>query len=164
MGKSQGIKKGVAVIETSKGVIKVQLYPEDAPKTVQNFIGLAGSGFYDSLKFHRVVDKFVIQGGDPKGDGTGGSETNIPLEIKCQDGAMIEGRTADCQPKLTHKDGALAMARAFDPNSASSQFYITNGAQPDLDGKYAVFGYVIEGLDVVRDIKQGDEMKKVYIE
>lgn len=154
----------VAVMETSRGTIKAELRPEDAPKTARNFMDLAGKKFYDGLKFHRVESNFVIQGGDPKGDGTGGSDAKIPLEIKCADGMMNEGRTVTCPVALPHKDGALAMARSMDPNSASSQFYITNGEQSFLDGNYAVFGYVIEGLDVVRNIKQGDEMKKVYIE
>lgn len=154
----------IVVIETDKGVIKVELRADAAPKTVANFTGLVGKKFYDGLAFHRVEPNFVIQGGDPKGDGTGGSGANIPLEIKCQDGTMTEGKTAECPVALAHTDGALAMARAMDPNSASSQFYITNGAQSFLDGKYAVFGYVTEGMDIVRQIKKGDIMKRVYLE
>lgn len=157
-------KNPVAVIETSKGVIKAELRPEDAPKTVQNFMNLADKKFYDGLKFHRVEPNFVIQGGDPKGDGTGGSGANIPLEIKCADGTMNEGRAVTCSVALPHKDGALAMARAGDPNSASSQFYITNGEQSFLNGNYAVFGYVTEGMDVVRKIQVGDTITKIYIE
>ena len=154
----------IVVIETNKGIIKAELRLDAAPKTVANFTGLVGKKFYNGLSFHRVEPNFVIQGGDPKGDGTGGSDTNIPLEIKCQDGTMTEGRTAECPVALAHTDGALAMARAMDPNSASSQFYITNGAQSFLDGKYAVFGYVIEGQDVVRAIQKGDKMNRVYLE
>lgn len=162
---NQPVKKNpIVVIETNKGIIKAELRSEDAPKTAQNFIDLADKKFYDGLKFHRVEPNFVIQGGDPKGDGTGGSGANIPLEIKCADGTMNEGKTVTCSVVLPHKDGALAMARAGDPNSASSQFYITNGEQKFLDGNYAVFGYVIEGMDLVRNIKAGDVMQKVYIE
>lgn len=143
-----GMKKTYATIETEKGNIKLELFTKDAPITATNFIGLANSGFYDGLTFHRVIRGFVIQGGDPKGDGTGGFEKNIPLEIS---------------PKLTHNDGAVAMARAQDPNSASSQFYICEGAQHGLDGNYAVFGQVVEGFDVVKRIEQGDRMLKVTI-
>jgi len=154
----------MVVIETSKGIIKAELKLDDAPKTVRNFTDLAGKKFYDGLLFHRVVPDFVIQGGDPKGDGSGGSGTNIPLEIKCKDGTMHEGETVTCPVALPHTDGALAMARSSDPNSASSQFYITIGAQPALDGQYAVFGYVTEGLDVVRAIAQGDKIIRIYLE
>ena len=157
-------KNPVAVIETSQGVIKVELRSADAPKTVQNFIDLSDRKFYDGLKFHRVVPGFVIQGGDPKGDGTGGSGANIPLEIKCADGTMTEGQTTTCPVALPHKDGALAMARSQDPNSASSQFYITNGEQKFLDGNYAVFGYVTEGMDTVRKIQMGDTITRIHIE
>jgi len=162
--KEETLKGGSAVtIETEKGNITVQLDQENAPKTSQNFLNLVEEGFYNGLLFHRVEPNFVIQGGDPKGDGTGGSGTNIPLEIKCKDGEIMEGETVTCPVELEHTDGALAMARSGDPNSASSQFYITNGAQHFLDGNYAVFGYVTEGLDVVRNIEKGDTMTNVYI-
>ena len=157
----------IVVMETAKGVIKVELRINDAPKTTQNFIDLVGKKFYDGLVFHRVEPNFVIQGGDPEGNGTGGSGMNIPLEIKCQDGTMTEGRTVDvqqCPVALPHTDGALAMARAMDPNSASSQFYITIGDQSFLDGNYAVFGYVTEGKDIVRMIEKGDVITKIYLE
>src|SRR3989344_5504213 len=157
-------KNPIAVIETSQGVIKAELRPEDAPKTVQNFMDLSDMKFYDGLKFHRVEPNFVIQGGDPKGDGTGGSGVNIPLEIKCADGTMTEGQTTTCPVALPHKDGANAIARSPDTNSASSQFYITNGAQNFLDGNYAVFGYVTEGMDAVRKIQVGDTITRIYIE
>lgn len=127
----------VAVLETSLGTIKFKLYDKKASITTANFIGLAESGFYDGLIFHRVVDNFVIQTGDPTGTGMGGSAETIPLEIG-------EG--------LNHTDGAVGMARSLDPNSASSQFYICDGPQHSLDGKYAVFGHVIKGMDVVRAI------------
>lgn len=156
--------KTVVVMETAKGTIKAELRTDDAPKTAQNFIDLVNKKFYDGLKFHRVEPDFVIQGGDPAGNGTGGSGTNIPLEIKCQDGSLAEGKTVTCPVKLPHTDGALAMARAMDPNSASSQFYITIGDQPFLDGNYAVFGYVTEGKDIVRAIERGDSITRVYLE
>lgn len=156
--------KNIVVIETDKGIIKAELRPDAAPKTVANFTGLVGKKFYDGLVFHRVVPGFVIQGGDPKGDGTGGSGTNIPLEIKCQDGAIMEGKEVTCPVALPHADGALAMARSADPNSASSQFYITLGEQAFLDGKYAVFGYVTEGKDIARLIEQGSAIKRIYVQ
>ena len=154
----------IVVIETSKGTMKVELYRQDAPKTVENFITLTNKKFYDGLKFHRVVPGFVVQGGDPQGTGMGGSDATIPLEIRCADGTMTEGKLATCEPALKHLDGALAMARSSDPNSASSQFYITLGAQSFLDKNYAVFGYVVEGLEVASKIEMGDVMKKVYLQ
>lgn len=135
-------------IETDKGTIKAELYVKQAPITTKNFIDLANSGFYNGLKFHRVEPGFVVQGGDPNGDGTGGSGKTIPLEIN---------------PELKHVKGALAMARMQDPNSATSQFYITLAETPFLDGQYAVFGKVIQGIDVVGKIKVGDRMNKVTI-
>jgi len=127
----------IATIETSMGTIKFELYEQRAPITTANFIKLAESGFYDGLIFHRVVDDFVIQTGDPTGTGTGGSGETIVLEI---------------DEELTHEDGAVGMARTADPNSATSQFYICDGAQHGLDDNYAVFGQVFEGMDVVRAI------------
>jgi cyclophilin family peptidyl-prolyl cis-trans isomerase len=138
-----------AVIETGKGRIKIVLHEDLAPITTANFIELAESKFYDGLKFHRVEPGFVIQGGCPHGIGSGGSGKNIPLEVS---------------PNLKHGDaGAVAMARASDPNSASSQFYITLSPTPTLDGNYAVFGRVADGMDVVRQIRLGDVMSRVYI-
>lgn len=127
----------IATIETSEGTIKFELYEQRAPITTANFINLAESGFYDGLIFHRVMDDFVIQTGDPTGTGTGGSGDTIVLEIHAE---------------LTHTDGAVGMARSSDPNSATSQFYICDEPQHGLDGSYAVFGQVIEGMDVVRAI------------
>lgn len=128
----------IAILETGKGTIKFELYEEKAPITAANFINLANEGFYDGLIFHRVIDDFMIQGGDPNGDGSGGSEYTIPLE------------TSD---DLKHVDGAVSMARrSDDPNSASSQFFICDGGPSHLDGVHAVFGQVIEGMDVVRAI------------
>jgi len=133
-----------AYITTSFGTIIATLADLDAPITVGNFVKLADERFYDNMRFHRVVDDFVIQTGDPNSrdnnpynDGTGGSAETIPLEIS---------------QNLTHEDGALGMARSTDPNSASSQFYICDGAQHGLDGNYAVFGFVTQGIDVVRAI------------
>lgn len=137
-----------AVIETNKGIIKFELFEKEAPITTSNFIQLAGSGFYNGLKFHRVEKGFVIQGGDPKGDGTGGSNKTIPLEIN---------------RNLTHKTGSVGMARTQDPNSATSQFYITLAPANFLDGNYAVFGQVVEGMDIAEKIAVGDKMMRVYI-
>jgi len=143
-------KRRYAVIETNKGTIRFELYEKDAPITTANFIELALRGFYDGLKFHRHVPNFIIQGGCPRGDGTGGANSKVPLEIS---------------PKLKHgAAGAVAMARANDPDSASSQFYITLALAPFLDGKYAVFGRVTEGIHIVLNLRAGDTMKKVYIE
>ena len=142
-------KNRTAIIDTDKGSIKFTLYEDLAPITTANFIDLAQRNFYDGLTFHRVVPDFVIQGGCPHGTGTGGSGKNIPLEVS---------------PNLTHGEaGAVAMARASDPNSASSQFYITLAPTPFLDSNYAVFGRVTEGMDVVRRIRVGDAMKSVTI-
>jgi peptidyl-prolyl cis-trans isomerase B (cyclophilin B) len=136
------------VIETNKGTIEFGLYEKDAPITTKNFAELVQKKFYDGLKFHRVVPEFVIQGGDPKGNGTGGSGKTIKLEV--------------C-PELKHDDaGVVAMARSQDPDSASCQFYITLGPASFLDMKYAVFGRVTKGLAVVKKIEVGDVMKKVY--
>lgn len=138
------------VIETNKGTIKFALYEQDAPITTANFVGLVEREFYDGLKFHRVVPGFVIQGGDPRGDGTGGSDAKIKLEVS---------------PQLKHDAaGVVAMARSQHPDSASCQFYITLDKISHLDMNYAVFGRVTEGLDVVMDIKQGDVMKTVRLE
>jgi cyclophilin family peptidyl-prolyl cis-trans isomerase len=138
-----------AVIETNKGTIKFILHEDLAPITAANFIELAEKNFYDGLKFHRVEAGFVIQGGCPNGTGTGGSGKNIKLEIS---------------PNLKHGEaGAVAMARSNDPNSASSQFYITLAPTPFLDGDYAVFGRVTEGIDAVRAIRVGDVMNRVYV-
>ena len=130
----------VAIVETSMGTFKIELFADKAPNTVQNFIDLVNRGFYKNMIFHRVIAGFVIQTGDPTGTGRGGSEKTIKLEI---------------HPDLKHNSaGIVGMARAQDPNSATSQFYITLGPAPHLDGKYAIFGRVIEGLEVVMAIGQ----------
>lgn len=142
-------KNRIAVIETDKGTIKFELYEDMAPITTGNFIELADSKFYDGLNFHRVEPGFVIQGGCPRGNGTGSSDKKIPLEVT---------------PNLKHGEaGAVAMARSTDPNSASCQFYITLGPAAFLDGNYAVFGRVTEGLDVVKQIRVGDRISSVAI-
>lgn len=138
----------VAMIDMAKGgEIVIEFYPEDAPKTVDNFITLANKGFYNGLTFHRVVPGFVVQGGDPAGNGTGDAGYNIPAEFN----------------KQKHLTGTVAMARSSDPNSASCQFYICLAPQPGLDGKYTVFGQTIQGMDIVKGIKIGDVMKTVRI-
>jgi len=121
----------IAVLETDYGTIRFVLYENLTPITTENFIGLAERGHYDGVVFHRIVKDFVIQTGD------GGGGSTIPLEI---------------HPNATHVDGAVGMARSSDPDSASDQFYICDGPQHGLDGDYAVFGVVIEGMDVVRRI------------
>lgn len=132
-------------IKTAKGDIVLEVYPELMPVTVSNFEKLVKSNFYNGLAFHRVED-WVIQGGDPQGNGMGGPGWTIPLETN---------------PKLKNVRGALAMARSQDPNSAGSQFYILKKDAPWLDGKYAVFGKVIKGMEVVDQIQQGDKMESV---
>ena len=137
-----------AVIELEKGgEIRIEFYPEDAPKTVENFVTLAKNGFYNGLTFHRVVPDFVVQGGDPKGNGTGGPGYMIKAEFN----------------KQKHVRGTLAMARSQSPDSAGSQFYICYGATPHLDGQYTVFGKVVSGIEHVDRIKQGDKMTSVTI-
>jgi peptidyl-prolyl cis-trans isomerase B (cyclophilin B) len=132
-------------IDTAKGQIVLEVYPDLMPITVANFDKLVQSGFYNGLKFHRVED-WVIQGGDPKGNGTGGPGWSIKLETN---------------PQLRNMRGAVAMARAMDPDSAGSQFYILKKDASWLDGQYAVFGKVTEGMDVVDQIKTGDQMQTV---
>jgi peptidyl-prolyl cis-trans isomerase B (cyclophilin B) len=138
-----------ATIQTNKGTIKLELYDDKVPKTVENFETLAKKGFYDGLKFHRVIPEFMIQTGCPQGTGTGGPGYKFKDEF--------------------HKDlkhdgpGVLSMANAG-PNTNGSQFFITHVPTPWLDGKHSVFGKVTEGMDVVNSIKQGDVMEKVTVE
>lgn len=124
------------------GVMKGELYPEIAPNTVNNFIALANSGYYDGLIFHRVIPGFMIQGGCPNGNGMGGPGYQIPGEF------AANGFVND----LKHTRGVLSMARAMDPDSAGSQFFIMHEDAPHLDGQYAAFGQVLEGMDVVDKI------------
>ena len=130
----------MVVIEMENGgKIELELYPEAAPKTVANFLKLVGEGFYDGLIFHRVIPGFMIQGGDPQGTGMGGAKEKIVGEFR----ANGHNNT------LKHTRGVISMARAFDPNSASSQFFIMHADAPHLDGQYAAFGKVISGMDAV---------------
>jgi cyclophilin family peptidyl-prolyl cis-trans isomerase len=144
-------KKYVATIKTSKGNVVVELDAQSAPQTTNNFVFLSRDGFYDNLTFHRVEPGFVIQGGDPRGNGTGGPGYNIPPEIK-----------------LKHTKGAIAMARQGGPPqttpNSGSQFYITLDATPFLDGNYTAFGYVTSGMEVVQKIVIGDVIQGVTIE
>ncbi len=128
------------------GVIKAELYPDIAPETVKNFIDLAGKGFYNGLIFHRVIPGFMIQGGDPTGTGMGGPGYTIKGEF------TANGFRND----LKHERGVLSMARAMDPNSAGSQFFIMHANSPHLDGQYAAFGKVIEGIEEVDKIASVD--------
>jgi peptidyl-prolyl cis-trans isomerase B (cyclophilin B) len=128
--------------------IDIAFYPQDAPKTVKNFVDLAKKGFYNGLSFHRVVPNFVVQGGCPKGDGTGGPGYTVPAEFNSKQ----------------HLRGSVAMARSQHPDSAGSQFYICYGPTPHLDRNYTVFGQVTSGMEHVDKIKQGDRMKTVEIQ
>jgi peptidyl-prolyl cis-trans isomerase B (cyclophilin B) len=141
-------KNYVATIETDRGTIEIQLYPQHAPKTVNNFVFLAKEGFYDGLTFHRVISNFMIQGGDPTGTGTSGPGYKFADETYGN--------------PLKHETGSLTMANAG-PNTNGSQFFITHAPQPHLNGHHTVFGKVIKGQDVVNAIKQGDHMVKVII-
>lgn len=135
-----------AIISTDKGDITIELFEKDAPKTVANFESLAGKGFYNGLSFHRVVPGFVIQGGCPQGTGTGGPGYTIKCEINPN----------------KHVRGALSMAHAG-RDTGGSQFFICHDAFPHLDGLHTVFGQVIDGLDVVDKVAQGDKMNEVKI-
>ena len=124
------------------GIIKAELYPEIAPQSVNNFISLINKGFYDGLTFHRVIPGFMIQGGDPKGNGMGGPGYSIRGEFNSN----------GFKNPLKHTRGVLSMARAMNPNSAGSQFFIMHEDAPHLDGQYAAFGKVIEGIEIVDEI------------
>lgn len=137
-----------ATIETDRGNIELELYPEHAPKTVNNFVFLAQEGFYDGIVFHRVISNFMIQCGDPTGTGRGGPGYRFEDEL-------------DGNP-LRHERGVISMANAG-PDTNGSQFFITHGPQPHLDGRHTVFGKVTRGQDVVDAIRQGDTMRKVTI-
>ena len=141
----------IAVFTTNKGTIRVQLAGKDAPIHVGNFVELAQKGFYDGLTFHRYVPNFVIQGGDPKGNGTGGPGYRIQQEFTTN-------------PNNSHEDGALAMARSSNPDSAGSQFYFCLGAQHFLDPNYTVFGQTLEGFETIAALRQGDTIESIVIE
>ena len=156
----------IVTIEMENGdVIKAELYPEVAPNTVNNFISLINKGFYDGVIFHRVIPGFMIQGGDPQGTGTGGPGYSIR-------GEFTSHRFLN---ELKHTRGVLSMARTMDPNSAGSQFFIMHEDAPHLDGQYAAFGKVIEGMEAVDKIaatrtnyndkpRINQTMKKVTVE
>lgn len=156
----------MVIIEMDNGgVIKIELDASAAPKTVENFVKLVKDGFYDGLTFHRIIPGFMIQGGDPQGTGMGGSDENIVGEF---------ASNGHNNP-LKHTRGVISMARAMDPNSASSQFFIMHADAPHLDGDYAAFGKVVEGIEVVDEIASTPTgfqdkptypvtMKKVWIE
>lgn len=127
------------VIDTNMGEIKAELYPDIAPVTVKNFVDLIKKGFYNGLTFHRVIEGFMIQGGCPKGNGTGGPGYCIKGEF----------RANGVKNDLKHERGVLSMARAMDPDSAGSQFFIMHETSPHLDGQYAAFGKVTDGMNVV---------------
>jgi len=147
----------VAILHTARGPIKVKLYAEEAPITVNNFVFLARQGFYDGTTFHRVINNFMVQGGDPTGTGTGGPGYKIKDEF---------------HPKLRHnRAGILSMANAG-PNTGGSQFFITHGPTPHLDNRHAVFGEIVEGIenlmkirerDPQRDRQPGDAIERVEI-
>lgn len=140
-----------AIIDTNKGTIVLELFEKEAPKTVANFEKLIKQGFYNGLTFHRVINDFMIQGGCPKGNGTGGPG----YTIKCETNPKTN-------PKK-HTSGALSMAHAG-KNTGGSQFFITHSPQPHLNGVHTVFGKVIEGMDVVNAIRQDDIMEKLRVE
>jgi cyclophilin family peptidyl-prolyl cis-trans isomerase len=143
-----GLSKATVTLTTSRGVVRFKFYPKDAPNTVKRLIELINSGFYNGLIFHRVEPGFVIQGGDPTGTGEGGSGQKLKAEFSDR----------------RHIEGTLAMARGRDPDSADSQFYITLGTFPHLDRNYTVFGQVIEGMDVAKQIQRGDKIVTMRIE
>ena len=136
-----------AVIETSRGTIAFRFQDKDAPKTCDNFVKLAKQGFYDNLTWHRVIDNFVIQGGCPKGDGSGGPGYTIDAELS----------------ERPHIKGTVAMARGPSLSSAGSQFYIARSSLPHLDKQYTVFGQVTSGFDVIDKIQKGDAIRKISI-
>lgn len=134
----------IFLIKTNKGDIKIVLYPKEAPKTSENFKRLALLGFYDGLIFHRYEEGFVIQGGDPTGTGRGGSGYTVPLEANA-----------------SHIEGAVGLARGSSKDSGTCQFYITLAPQKGLDGQYTVFGKVIEGMKVVKELRKNDKIEKI---
>lgn len=142
-------RKYAATLDTSRGTIVVDLFASEAPKTVNNFVFLARDGFYDGLTFHRVIPKFMIQGGDPEGSGRGGPGYRFEDEVRGN--------------PHKHQVGSLSMANAG-PNTNGSQFFITHVVTDWLDGKHTVFGQVRTGQDVVNAVKQGDKINSIRIE
>ena len=159
------LMKKVTIEMENGGVMTLELYEDKAPVTTENFIKLAKEGFYDGLIFHRVISGFMIQGGDPEGTGMGGAKENIKGEF-AQNGVKND---------LKHTRGVISMARSMMPDSASSQFFIMHKDAPHLDGSYAAFGKVVDGMDAVDEIADTEVdwndkpttpqvMKRVYIE
>jgi len=144
---SNGLSVAKATIKTVHGNIVFKFYPNKAPNTVNRIVELIKTGFYDGLIFHRVVPNFVAQGGDPTGTGTGGSGKKLKAEFN----------------DIQHIRGTVAMARASEPDSADSQFYIALTTLPHLDGNYTVFGQVVEGLDLLDKIQKGDKILSIQI-
>lgn len=146
---AEGLSKAVATMTLENGgVLKFRFYPNDAPNTVKRITQLISEGYYNGIKFHRVVPGFVVQAGDPTGTGGGGSGVKLKAEFN----------------KRKHVPGILSMARTSDPNSADSQFFIMTGTHTHLDGQYTVFGMQIEGYEHVEKIKQGDKIATWTIE
>ena len=147
----------IVVLETAKGVIEIETYPEEAPKTVENFLGLVKKGFYNGLRFHRAEPGFVIQIGDPatrdmsKQDSWGRGSSGKPIGV------------AEITKKRRHIAGAVGMGHAGSAKDAASQFYILLRAAPTLDGNYAIFGQVIKGMDVAGKIQKTDVLKRAYV-
>ncbi|MBP9988286.1 MAG: peptidylprolyl isomerase [Ruminococcus sp.] len=142
--KADTAKHHVEIVVKDYGTIKLELDPSQAPITVENFLSLVKSGFYNGLTFHRIMDGFMIQGGDPKGDGTGGSDKEIKGEFSMN----------GVNNTISHTRGTVSMARANNPDSGSSQFFICQADSTFLDGQYAGFGHVTEGMDVVDKISK----------
>jgi peptidyl-prolyl cis-trans isomerase B (cyclophilin B) len=138
----------IVTMETNQGTIELELFPQHAPQTVNNFIFLVREGFYDGVSFHRVISNFVIQGGDPTGTGRGGPGYRFDDEVVGN--------------PLKHETAVISMANSG-PHTNGSQFFITYSPQPHLDGKHTVFGKVIKGQDVMNKLRQGDQMIKVEI-
>lgn len=141
---ANGLSKQTATLRIKQGAIKIAFYPEKAPATVARITELIAEGFYNGIIFHRVVEGFVAQAGDPTGTGTGGSGKNIPAEFN----------------DIEHVKGIIAMARTSDPNSADSQFYISLGRLQHLDRNYTVFAKVVEGIELIDKIQKGDKILK----
>lgn len=146
---AEGLSKAVATMTLEAGgTLKFRFFPNEAPNTVKRITQLISEGFYNGIKFHRVVPGFVVQAGDPTGTGTSGSGVKLKAEFNAR----------------KHVPGILSMARTADPNSADSQFFIMTGTHPHLDRQYTVFGVAIEGYEHVEKIKQGDTIKSWVIE
>jgi cyclophilin family peptidyl-prolyl cis-trans isomerase len=145
---ASGLSEAEVKIETTQGTLKFRFYTLDAPKTVNRMVQLIQQGFYNGLVFHRVIADFVIQTGDPHGNGTGGSGTKLAAEFNSR----------------RHVEGTVAMARGADKDSADSQFYISLGTLPHLDQNYTVFGQVTEGMDIAKRIKVGDKIIRMTVQ